>query len=187
MTPNARIFATLTVAVLAVDQLTKGLTRAYLRPYRDEVAIVPDLLSVAHAQNKGAALSAMADWEHRLWFFYAFTVVAAVVIVWTLRQLEAGERLAAAMLGTLLGGALGNFVDRVIAGQVTDMIKVYAGSEPLKSWAIETFGTHVYPIFNVADIALWVGVFGYALPWLWRKDAAAGPPQDVGESRPQLD
>lgn len=188
MTPNARLFAITSGGVLALDQVTKALTRAYLRPYKDEIELIPDFLAIAHAQNKGAALSAMADWEHRLWFFYVFTAIAAVVIVWTFRQLDAGERLAAGMLGTLLGGALGNFVDRVVAGQVTDMIKVFAGRDPLKSWAIETFGTNVYPIFNVADIALWVGVIGYALPWLWRKDAAAGPPGDLdGGSRPQLD
>lgn len=185
MTPNTRWFAATSIAVVVVDQLTKWLVRANLRPYRDEVEVIPNLLSFAHAQNKGAALSAMADFEHRLLVFYAFTVIAAGVIFWTVRQLAPGDRLAAAMLGTLLGGALGNFVDRVVAGEVTDMIKVYAGSDPLRTWAFDTFGTNVYPIFNVADIAIWVGVIGYALPWLLRRDRST--PDDVEGSRPQLD
>lgn len=185
MTLNSRIFWGTAAVWIASDQVTKYWVRASLRPYKDEVPVIPDWLSIAHAQNKGAALSAMADFEHRLLVFYIFTAIATAVILWSLRNLGPNERLPAAALGTLLGGALGNFIDRLVFGQVTDMIKVFAGTEPTRSWALENFGTNVYPIFNIADIAIWVGVLALIVPWMRTKDGKDTVADDG--SRPTLE
>jgi signal peptidase II len=179
MTPKIKLFTLWTLGLLALDQATKAATRATLAPYREEFSVIPDFFSIAHAQNKGAAGSILADFEHRLLFFFAFTAVAVAVLAWGLRHMRADDRLGATAVGILMSGVLGNLVDRVLFGQVTDMFKVYAGFEPLKSWAVETFGTYVYPIFNVADIAIWVGVGLYALGFLLQRDQEL-PKEDLG-------
>ena len=165
--------------------------RANIRPYvgADEVSVIPNWVSISHAINKGAAFSALADFEYRLAVFFTFTAVAVVVIGVGYRMLAAEDRLVSAALGTLLAGALGNFIDRLWAGQVTDMIKVYAGSEPAKSWFISHFGSSVWPIFNIADSAIWVGVIGFLLAQLFIKDRPADAPPAGGppESAPSLD
>ena len=191
MSPKAKVFLITTSAVVALDQLTKYWVRANIRPYSaaDEVSIIPNWLSISHAINKGAAFSALADFEYRLAVFFTFTAIAVVVIGVGYRMLAADDRLVSAALGTLLAGALGNFIDRAIFGQVTDMIKVYAGVEPAKSWFISHVGMSVWPIFNIADTAIWVGVIGFLLAHLFVKDHPAGGQADAGplESAPSLD
>ncbi len=191
MSPSARALLISTSGTVALDQVSKALVRANLRPPPaiDEVVIIPNYLSIAHAINKGAAFSAMADYEHRLLVFFAFTAVAVAMVGIAYRKLAPDDALLSAALGTLLGGALGNFIDRLWAGQVTDMIKVYAGSEPAKSWCREHFGTSVWPIFNVADMAIWIGVIGFLLAYLLVKDrsAEAASSSMPGESQPTLD
>ncbi|GDX82804.1 lipoprotein signal peptidase [Deltaproteobacteria bacterium] len=191
MSPKARVFLITTSAVVALDQLTKYWVRANIRPYSsaDEVVIIPNWLSISHAINKGAAFSALADFEYRLAVFFTFTAIAVVVIGVGYRMIAANDRLVSAALGTLLAGALGNFIDRLWAGQVTDMIKVYAGSEPAKSWCISHFGMSVWPIFNIADTAIWVGVGGFLLAHAFVKDQPADSPPADGpqESAPSLD
>lgn len=191
MSPKAKVFLITTSAVVALDQLTKYWVRANIRPYSaaDEVSIIPNWFSISHAINKGAAFSALADFEYRLAVFFTFTAIAVVVIGVGYRMLATDDRLVSAALGTLLAGALGNFIDRAMFGQVTDMLKVYAGTEPAKSWFISHFGMSVWPIFNIADTAIWVGVIGFLLAHLFVKDRPAGSPTDDGpqESRPNLD
>lgn len=191
MSPTARVLLISTSAIIGLDQVSKALVRANLRPPPaiDEVVIIPNYLSIAHAINKGAAFSAMADYEHRLLVFFAFTAVAVAMVGIAYRKLAPEDRLLSAALGILLGGALGNFIDRVWAGEVTDMIKVYAGSEPARSWCIAHFGTSVWPIFNVADMAIWIGVVGFLLAYLMVKDRPVATPSSPlpSESQPTLD
>ena len=169
MSPKARVFLITTSAVVALDQLTKYWVRANIRPYSsaDEVVIIPNWLSISHAINKGAAFSALADFEYRLAVFFTFTAIAVVVIGVGYRMIAANDRLVSAALGTLLAGALGNFIDRLWAGQVTDMVKVYAGADPWRAWAREYLGGRtVYPIWNVADAAIFVGVGVFVILYL---------------------
>ncbi len=190
MSPKLRWMWAATFGVIALDQGTKWLTRALLRERVDEFMLIPGWFGFTHATNRGAAFSMMEDSPHRLTFFLTFTVVAAVVIVVASRLLQTGDRWAAAGLGVLLGGTLGNGIDRAVFGQVTDMIKVAAGSGPLRDWALAQFQTNVWPIFNVADSAIWVGLGIFLLAFLFTRDAGARPlsqHEGPAESSPSLD
>jgi signal peptidase II len=130
--------------VLLLDQATKLLAEAWLLPYRP-VPVLP-MLNLMLAYNPGAAFSLLADqpgWQR--WFFVALALGVSSYLLWWLRGLAPGRRLEATGLGLLLGGAIGNVIDRLWLGMVIDFIDVhYAG------WH--------WPAFNLADSAITVGV-----------------------------
>jgi signal peptidase II len=129
--------------VLVLDQASKLLADAMLALHQP-VMLIPSL-AITKAYNSGAAFSFLGDasgWQR--WFFVGLAVlVSAVLLVW-LQRLKASERRTALALSLILGGAVGNLVDRVIYGYVIDFIDVYYGS-----WH--------WPIFNIADSAITVG------------------------------
>ena len=133
------------VVVLA-DQATKWAINEWVRLY-DRVPI-NEFVNITHQQNTGAAFSFLADaggWQR--WFFVALSSVVSVVIaVWLWRIRNTGPMVLVAGLALVLGGAIGNLIDRVRYGYVTDFIQVYLG---------EALG--YFPSFNVADAAISVG------------------------------
>ncbi|MEM6929107.1 MAG: signal peptidase II, partial [Myxococcota bacterium] len=140
---------------------------------RDEIPIIDNLLSITHVLNDGAAFSIM---KGQLNLFLIFTVVFAVIVIDFARRLPETARVEALTLGMVFGGMIGNFLDRLTRGVVVDMIKVYWGWEPGRSWFVERFGTYVYPIWNVADALLVVGLIAFLLFYLLQ-----------GDSEPMLD
>jgi signal peptidase II len=133
----------LTGVVLVLDQLTKAWVSASFSLY-ERINVLP-FLDITRVHNRGAAfsfLSTAAGWQR--WFFAALALAVSVMIVVWLRRLPAGQRLLAASLALVLGGALGNLWDRLQLGYVIDFIDVYYGS-----WH--------WPAFNVADSAITVG------------------------------
>ncbi len=149
-----------------------------------ERVIVPNVLEFVHAQNSAAAMGMMEGVEHRLWFFGLFTLVALIALGAMFRALPRAERVQAAGLGVLLGGVLGNGIDRAHKGAVTDFIKVIIDWEPLRSWMIEAIGTNEWYTFNIADAAIFVGVGLYLLATFFTRDGDAE--EDVG-TRPSLE
>ena len=143
--------------VIAVDQATKA---AILATFRDSEALaLTPFFSLVLTYNTGAAfsfLSAASGWQR--WFFAAVAVAAAVVIVALLRR--GGSPWYSTGLALILGGALGNLVDRLVIGKVVDFLLFhYAG------WA--------YPAFNVADSAITVGAAILIFDSLRRHDDGA--------------
>jgi len=139
-------FAWLLVSVLIVvlDLWTKGLATESLALYRP-VEVTP-WLNMTLAHNYGAAFSFLSDaggWQR--WLFTALAaVVTLVLIVWLLR-LPAREKLTATALSMIIGGAVGNLIDRIINGYVVDFIDVY-------------YRDYHWPAFNLADSAITGGV-----------------------------
>jgi signal peptidase II len=172
---------TLTLALgLLLDQATKLWVAANLELSESEIPVVPGWLSIVHAQNTGAAFSTM---EGALPLFLVFTVIAVVVILDLVRRQPADLRIIPLSLGMILAGAVGNGLDRARMGHVTDFVKVYAGHEPLRSWFVESrFGTNVWPIFNVADSLLLVGVAVFGLYWLTLRDSEVMPDDEAPET-----
>jgi signal peptidase II len=127
-------------AVLAVDQATKALVRSGLA-VGDEDPVLP-AVTLVHTQNRGVAFSAL---EGRADLISVVIVLALVALVVYFAR-NAGRPGLWIPVGLLAGGALGNVVDRVARGAVTDFIK-------LPAW----------PAFNVADIAITLGVLGLVL------------------------
>ncbi|MEZ4241419.1 MAG: signal peptidase II [Myxococcota bacterium] len=120
----------------------------------EEVRVIPGLLSWTHAENPDIAFSLPAP--------PALIVGAAVVLliglVWTLWKLPSGARLQAAALATMAAGGIGNLVDRLMDGTVTDFVQVYLDDATVAPWLVRHFHTSTWPIFNVADACLFVGV-----------------------------
>jgi len=141
------------LAVILVDQLTKTVIAGTFA--LNEVRPVNAVLDVVCAHNTGAAFSFLAGasgWQR--WFFIGLGAAAAVFIVWLLAR-HGGQRLFGWALALILGGALGNVIDRVLHGYVVDFIQVhYRGS--------------YFPSFNAADSAISVGAFLLILDELLR-------------------
>ena len=183
------IFLAVVLAVIVLDQATKWWVEANLVFRTDDIEIIPGLLSIVHAQNPGAALGILRDFAFRRWLFIGFTIVALVIILNMQRQLDAKLRFLPTVLGLICGGALGNGIDRVTQGTVTDFIRVYTEHPGLSDVLVSWFGTAEYPSFNVADSALVVGVGLFIVHYLFlddgeldsgnQKAASPGPGEDV--------
>ena len=133
----------LAAAIVAVDQLTKAVAEWWLEVYRP-VPLLPGL-NLTLVYNEGAAFSLLSDaggWQR--WFFVLVTVVVVVVLLRWLGRVSAQQRWTAGALAAVLGGAVGNLIDRVATGRVVDFIDIYVGD-----WH--------WPAFNVADSAITVG------------------------------
>jgi signal peptidase II len=130
------------LAIVLFDQFTKTLILGAFQ--LGDSRTVTSFFNVVRVHNTGAAFSFLADatgWQR--WFFIGLGAAAAVFIVWMLRS-HGGQRLFSWALALILGGAVGNVIDRLLHGYVVDFIQVhYAG--------------RYFPSFNVADSAISVG------------------------------
>ena len=133
----------LVVLAIVLDQITKVAVIRHFQ-FAERLNIIPNFFDLTLVYNTGAAFSFLADaggWQR--WGFTAFGLVAALFIIWQLRQ-HAGQRLFAFSLASILGGALGNVIDRLLHGYVVDFLDFH--------WS----GYH-FPAFNLADSAITVG------------------------------
>ncbi|MCG5534771.1 signal peptidase II [Ectothiorhodospira mobilis] len=133
----------LAVTVLGLDQLTKSIAEHQLVQFAP-VEVLP-FFNLSLVYNTGAAFSLLGEaggWQR--WLFIALALGVSVILVVWMRRLSPGEGLTAAALALVLGGALGNVIDRVWHGHVIDFIDLhYAG--------------YHWPAFNLADSAITVG------------------------------
>lgn len=179
MTPKLKVLLAVVFSSLVLDQGTKWLVMKNLVLSDAKFVVIKNWVEFVHAENKGAAWSTLQDSPYRLWVFGIFTIVAVVALIQMFRTLEPDERLRAASTGLILSGALGNAIDRTWKGSVTDFIKVFAGAGDARRWCIEHLGTNVWPIFNIADSAIVVGVILFSLEYFFQKDKATDR-EDVG-------
>jgi signal peptidase II len=160
MPGQMRLWLIIAATVIALDQISKHLAAAWL-DLHEPLAVMP-FFNLTLAHNTGAAFSFLADsagWQR--WFFVALALVVSTVIVRWLQQLGPGERWSGVALSLILGGALGNAIDRVFFGHVVDFIDVYynAGTCMALFSPVPVMGElqcH-WPAFNLADSAISVG------------------------------
>ncbi len=159
MAPKTKAFAVMTVLWYLADQASKAAIRARLE-VREQVEVIPGLLSLWRRHNPGAAFGMFGDHDYRMAIFVVTTLLALGMVTWYLRMLSPASRWMGAALGMILAGALGNGTDRLfLGGEVTDFIDVYVGWEgALQTWLVGRVGTSHWNTFNVADTALVVGV-----------------------------
>lgn len=137
------IYLWISAAVIALDQLSKAVIEHSLTLYQS-VAVLP-VLEITRLHNTGAAFSFLADetgWQR--WLFTALAIIVSAFLVLWLRRIDRGSRALASAVALILGGAVGNVVDRLRLGHVIDFIHAH--------WA-----EHYFPAFNVADSAITIG------------------------------
>jgi signal peptidase II len=147
MTPKLRIAALAFGVSLTLDFVSKRLITHFLS-YTDRHEIIPGFFYLTHVRNPGAAFGLFSDGDAtiRIWFFVVVSLFAIGIILSFFRQLAPGDRLNAFALGLILGGAVGNLIDRIWLREVVDFLHV-------KLW-----GGYSWPDFNFADSFIVVGV-----------------------------
>ncbi|MCP9277110.1 lipoprotein signal peptidase LspA [Bacillus wiedmannii] len=135
------IYYVIALFVIAIDQISKWLIVKNME-LGTSIPIIDNVLYITSHRNRGAAWGIL---ENKMWFFYIITVVFVVFIVIYMQKYVKTDKLLGISLGLILGGAIGNFIDRVFRQEVVDFIHVYIFS-------------YNYPVFNIADSALCIGV-----------------------------
>lgn len=133
--------------IVSLDQLTKWLVKAHV-PFLSRINVF-SWFDITHLRNPGIAFGMLSDMSEsvRFYFYVIVFVLVLVVIFFFLRRLEQEQKISRYALAFVLGGAIGNSIDRFAYGYVTDFIAVYWPGNPGLLW----------PPFNVADSAITVG------------------------------
>lgn len=153
-----------TTLVLVLDQYTKYLTISHFR-LGETLPIIPGFFDLTYVRNTGAAFGVLAEAHpaFRVPFFLMVPLVALVAIWMIFRRLPNNNVVLAVALSLVIGGAIGNLIDRVCYGYVIDFL--------LFHWKYE----YQFPAFNVADSAICVGVGILMLDLLLGRGAEEGP------------
>lgn len=157
---NRLMWFLLAFALIVLDQLSKYLADNALA-YAQPLELLP-VLDITLHYNRGAAFSFLNDaggWQR--WFFAAIALAVSVYLAIWLMRLASHQWLLSLALALVLGGALGNLLDRLVYGHVIDFISVH--------WQ-----QHYFPTFNIADAAISVGAFCLVLDMLINSDAHKG-------------
>lgn len=133
---------------VAVDQWTKHWATGRLA-FAEPIQVVGDFVRLTYTRNSGIAFGMFAGQSFPFYIFSIIAAVAVLVLFLRARDLTLSRQLSLALI---LGGAIGNLIDRVATGEVVDFI--------LLAW-----GRHEFPVFNVADICVTTGVALFALVW----------------------
>ena len=147
MTPKLLVGWSAFLGSLALDQASKILVDRNLS-YADRVEVIEGFFYLTHVRNPGAAFGLFADGppEIRLTFFITISIVAIGIVISFFRKLAPGDRLSALALGCILGGAVGNLIDRIARSEVVDFLH-------FRLW-----GGYSWPDFNFADSFIVIGV-----------------------------
>lgn len=127
--------------VILLDQITKWLIVSKMN-LGDSIPIIDNILYITSHRNRGAAWGIL---QGQMWLFYVITIIVIIAIMYYIHKAARGKWLLGISLALMLGGAIGNFIDRVVRKEVVDFIHTY-------------IFTYNFPVFNIADSALVVGV-----------------------------
>jgi signal peptidase II len=166
------LFGVFLALSLGLDQWTKALARAHLRPLGpwNPKVVIDGFFNLRYSENPGVAFGMLQQLPGGKFVLTALAVLAIVLVLMYLRRTEAGAARLHTALGLVAGGALGNVIDRVSYGRVTDFI-------------VWHWKSHEWPTFNVADAALCVGVGLMMLDMAWSRPPA-GPTETPASSSP---
>jgi signal peptidase II len=170
--PRRTSYLLISVVVVALDQVTKWLVHQVMELHETR-ALVEGLLSLTYVRNRGAAFGILSDAElpYQSVLFSAVSLMALAAIGFYAWRLPAGNRLARAALALIMGGALGNLMDRARLGYVIDFVDVF-------------WGPHHWPAFNVADSAISVGVALLLLDIVRPSQASEPKPEVASPTQP---
>ena len=157
--PNALVWLLLSLAIIGFDQLSKAWVLRSLPEYT-AVPVIPGFWNWYRTYNEGAAFSLLSDaggWQK--WLFLAFAVGISGMLSRWLARTPRNDWRTAVPYALVIGGAVGNVIDRLAHGHVIDFIQWYVGQ-------------HYWPSFNIADSAIVAGVAGIVLAGLLPKRQA---------------
>ncbi|PIC81456.1 signal peptidase II [Sporosarcina sp. P18a] len=137
------VYYAIAALVIGLDQLTKWLVVKNME-LGEHISVLDPYIALLSHRNRGAAWGML---EGKMWLFFIVTIVVVVAIVYFFHTEGKKDRLLGMSLMLLLGGAIGNFIDRLVRGEVVDFISVLI---PVIHYD--------FPIFNVADAALTIAV-----------------------------
>lgn len=135
-------FYLLAAVIIVLDQITKWLIVKYME-IGESIEVIENFLYITSHRNSGAAWGIL---QGQLWFFYIVTIIAVIGMIYYIQKYAKGRWLPGTAAALMLGGAIGNFIDRLFRKEVVDFINTFI------------FG-YDFPVFNIADSALVVGVF----------------------------
>lgn len=135
-----RLYYGIALAIILVDQWTKWMIVKYME-YGESIPVIENIFYITSHRNRGAAWGIL---QGQMWFFYIVTAIVIIGIVYYIKK-YAADKLTGVALGLVLGGAIGNFIDRLFRQEVVDFFHVYIFS-------------YSFPVFNIADASLCVGV-----------------------------
>jgi len=143
----------LAVLIVVLDQVTKYIVTLNLA-YYEFIPVLP-VFNLTHVHNYGAAfsfLSGAGGWQR--WFFAILALVASILMISWLKYTSRNQHLLCVSLVLILGGALGNLIDRLVFGYVIDFLDFY--------WS-----DYHFPAFNVADVSITFGAFFMVIYTIW--------------------
>lgn len=129
------------ILIILLDQITKWLIVSRME-FGDSITIINNFLYITSHRNRGAAWGIL---QGQMWLFYLITLIVIFAIIFYMQKAAKGKWLLGISLAFMLGGAIGNFIDRVVRKEVVDFIHTFI------------FGYN-FPVFNIADSALCIGV-----------------------------
>ncbi|AZK46905.1 signal peptidase II [Paenibacillus lentus] len=135
------IYFLIAFVIFLIDQGTKYLIATRMT-IGEQIPIIGDFFLITSHRNRGAAFGIL---ENQRLFFIIFTIVVVIGVVWYMQKVKGSpNKLLPAALSLVLGGTLGNFLDRLLTGEVVDFLQF-------------NFGSYTFPIFNVADTSIVIG------------------------------
>ena len=132
------LWIAIAVAIVALDQISKFLIVSNV-DFGQQIPVINDFFYITHWKNTGAAWGIL---ENGRFFFIPFTIILSIVLIYI--HIKSDNKFLKLALSIILGGAMGNFIDRVYQGSVVDFLQFF-------------FGTYQFPIFNVADSFVVIG------------------------------
>ena len=181
MKPELRPYFILAIAIALADQISKILIRRFLLP-GDSVQVLGDFIKFTFVYNQGGALGIKLG---NIIFYSVISFAAAVVIIIYMIKTHSSNKIVTTVLAMVVGGAIGNFIDRIAYGQVVDFIDIDIPDIKTGGFLFfKEFELNRWYIFNIADIALTVGLVGFIFYLLLKGDKMKKPAANPPSSSP---
>ena len=136
---------------VGIDQIVKFVIESKIK-YGSSIPVIENFFYLSHHKNSGAAWSFLSEYDWSVNFFIVVTSIVCVILIYFL--FKAHHRLLNFSLSLLIGGAIGNLIDRIVKGNVTDFIEFH-------------FGSYIFPVFNIADMCVVIGTIFLAIYMLF--------------------
>jgi len=172
--PELRPYFIIALVIALADQISKILIRQYLLP-GDSVEVLGDFVKFTFVYNQGGAFGIRLG---NIIFYSAMSFAAAVIIIVYMIKTRNSNKIVMTILAMVVGGAIGNFIDRIAYGQVIDFIDVNIPDIKIPPFSFfGGFDLSRWYIFNIADVALTVGLVGFILYLLIKGDKPESHPE----------